>query len=191
MTATAYGLREILRRGTRDAHERVDAAGARFDLVNRGDYVRFLRAHAAALLPLEAGLEACGVGRLLPDWRERRRGDALRADLTGLFAAADRQGGTVALSGDDEAWGVLYVLEGSRLGARLLTRAAEQSADAGVRRSTAYFGHGRDRRFWSSFLARLEASGADAAVALAGARRAFARFEQAFERSCATGSAAA
>lgn len=119
MTNAAH---RALRDGTAAAHERVDAVFARFDLSDRRDYAAFLGAHAEAMLPFEAALDAADPDRVVPDWRDRRRGDLLRADLAELgMEQADapfpRFGSDVAA-----AAGTIYVLEGSRMGARLLAR---------------------------------------------------------------------
>ena len=76
-------------------------------------------------------------------------------------------------------FGVLYVLEGSRLGARLLTRQILASGDPHLRRATRYLRHGEGKPFWQTFLARLESSIAvrrSPERAVAGAVAAFACF---------------
>ena len=81
-----------------------------------------------------------------------------------------------------EAFGVLYVLEGSRLGGRILAKRASESADAKVRSATRYFRHAEKAGHWQSFLARLEKSDAVRAAperAGAAALAAFAAFEAA------------
>ena len=165
------GLRAALRRATRDAHDRVDAAFGRMNLSDPVSYRRFLEAHVWAVLPLEAALDAAGADRLLPDWPARRRGGALLRDLAALQATAPTPPCTVFFGGAPEVWGGLYVLEGSRLGARVLAREA-----AGPR---AYLLHGERARLWPSFVQLLEASGADPERAASGARAAFNRFEEA------------
>jgi heme oxygenase len=74
---------------------------------------------------------------------------------------------------------MLYVLEGSRLGGRLLLRRTLANPDPQVRSATRYLGHGGGRDLWRPFLEQLEASTAVAAApdtAIAGAREAFALF---------------
>lgn len=111
-----------LRDGTAAAHERVDAVFSRFDLSDRSGYAAFLGAHADATLPFEAALDAADAGRVVPDWRDRRRGDLLRADLADL-GMAEPDAPSPRLAGDvAAAAGAIYVLEGSRMGARLLAR---------------------------------------------------------------------
>jgi heme oxygenase (biliverdin-IX-beta and delta-forming) len=71
------------------------------------------------------------------------------------------------------------VLEGSRLGGKLLLRRALGHPDVRVRAATRYLSHGAGRNLWSSFLVHLEASSAVVTApdeAVAGARAAFALF---------------
>jgi heme oxygenase len=173
-------LRDRLRAATADAHARLDGLLADLDLRERGAYRTFLEASAAALLPLEDALVAADVARLFPDWRERARGSALHDDLARvggdarplrLAAALDHAG----------VLGVMYVLEGSRLGARVLLKLATASPDPVVAGATAYLRHGAGLHLWQGFLARLERHAEnlkDAEGAIAGARLAFAHFTQ-------------
>jgi heme oxygenase (biliverdin-IX-beta and delta-forming) len=159
------------------------------DLRLTHDYRTFLEVIAAALLPLEAALGRVHVERLFPDWGRRARSGAILADL-------DRLGGVVRrLSAPDEPGldelqidglggilGTMYVLEGSRLGARMLLRQASQSADPEVQEARAYLSHGAGTNFWQTFLAALEFHGArvnDDGTAVRAARNAFDLFSTA------------
>lgn len=74
---------------------------------------------------------------------------------------------------------MLYVLEGSRLGGKLLLRRALANPDRQMRSATRYLGHGDGRDLWRFFLERLEASPTVASApdaAVAGARDAFSLF---------------
>ena len=73
-----------LRAATAHAHEAVDAVFGDYDLTDRDSYARFLSAHAAAMVPLEAALDAAGAERVTADWAERKRGDLILADLAAL-----------------------------------------------------------------------------------------------------------
>jgi heme oxygenase len=98
------------------AHETVDTLFSRFDLGGQESYVHFLLAHGRVLPGIEAALRHQG----LPRWQSR----------TGLLAhdlAAFGYGLPVPIevpSGPSLArqTGLLYVIEGSRLGGRLLSR---------------------------------------------------------------------
>lgn len=178
--AVDQDLRGLLRRATADAHHRLDSGWAGHDLKDRDAYGAFLVAMAAALVPLEADLALAEPGALPPDWPARRRGAALLADLAALGHPGPPAPATPRPPTRPEAAGLLYVLEGSRLGGQLLLRQALASADAAVRDNTRFLRHGEGQRLWSSFaawLAERPAGHADGAVT--GALRAFALFETA------------
>jgi heme oxygenase len=113
--------RSLLRAATASAHERVDHAFGIFDLSDRDGYRTFLVAQAGPLLSAEAAIDAFDPHSLLPDWPERRRAALLRADLADFDAPAP-QLEPLAVQSDAAALGVIYVLEGSRLGGALLAR---------------------------------------------------------------------
>lgn len=169
----------FLKRETRALHERAEATFARFDLAGAQGYGDFLRAQAAALLPLEAALEDRGAARLLPDWPSRRRALELSADLAALGRAAPPFLAAPTFANDGETLGALYVLEGSKLGARYLLA---RLPDAAARGATAFLASAErpDRQGqWPAFLARLDAASDDPVDLLAGATCAFALFERA------------
>jgi len=177
----ATDLRSVLRNATAEAHARLDEIFGAFDLRRLPDYRRFLEAHAAAVLPLEAALDKSEVGQIFPDWPQRARAHAIVADI-------DMLGGTVGALPDlpildfASVLGTMYVLEGSRLGAGLLLLKVRQSPDPLVAQTTAYLGHGTGSHLWQSFLAMLERHArrlSDSSKAIAAARSAFGLFEQA------------
>jgi heme oxygenase len=171
--------RPLLRAATSELHSRVDAAlSGSFD-TDLDAYIAFLKSLARGVLPLERLLEQSRVECLLPDWPRRRRAPALLRDLAAFDAtpppSADKP------SPDGEAWlfGALYVLEGSRLGGKLLLKRVQANPDPRAAAATAYLGHGAGGSLWPSFLERLEASDAVAEAphkAVAGARAAFGLF---------------
>ncbi len=94
------------------------------------------------LAPVEAALDRAGAARLLPEWPQRRGAALLRED-----GARMRDGAPVAFRSEAEVWGALYVLEGSRLGARLMARTA--GGRSSFLKAAAADG------FWPEFLSRL------------------------------------
>ena len=173
-------LRSLLRRATSDAHRRLDAGWGGHDFAKRRDYAVFLAAMAAALVPIEAELDRAAQGAVPPDWPERRRSGAILADLDALGRPAPPASVSPRAPGRAEAAGLLYVLEGSRLGGQLLLRQALASSDSGVRDNTRFLRHGEGQRLWPSFTAWLAACPpVDREGAVAGALRAFALFEAA------------
>jgi len=173
-------MRARLRAATETSHDALDAKMAA--MLDRGSsgYVEFLRVSAQAVLPLEEALKAAGVASILPDWRERSRGAALRADLAALGVIAPPAMAVRLPREEAYLLGVLYTLEGSRLGAKLLAGRVEAAADASMRNAVQYLRHGEGRDFWQTFLVRLEASQAarDAPDrAIRGALATFAAFD--------------
>lgn len=174
-------LRDRLREATAQAHEQLDRRMGALDLQTLGGYREFLEVNAAALLPLEEALEASGVARLFPDWLNRARRSAIVADLAALGGEA-RPLPAVELFDQGGVLGTMYVLEGSRLGARYLLKTVRQSNDPAVLGATAYLSHGEGAHLWQSLLARLgsfDLAPAEEASAIDAARRAFALFDQA------------
>ncbi|ATY32351.1 biliverdin-producing heme oxygenase [Sphingomonas psychrotolerans] len=184
-------VHKTLRAGTAEAHERVDAAFAAFDLTDRDSYAAFLRAHAEVLLPLE---EALPGERIVPDWEGRKRGALLREDLAFLRHPGESRDllpqSTQPVARDpglrrDDEWdeaaiaGTLYVLEGSRLGGRFLAR----QLPPGFPR--AYLDADQPPENWRNLLARLGTilyQPAQLQSALVAARNVFSAFEQSANR---------
>jgi heme oxygenase (biliverdin-IX-beta and delta-forming) len=181
----ASGLRAKLRQSTAAAHRRLDAGFSAFDLTSLQGYRRFLEASAAALLPLETALDEGGIDALFPDWPQRSRRAAIISDLDRLDTTA-RPLCRVAPLERDGLLGVMYVLEGSRLGAKFLLRTIAERGDARIKAATDYLRHGADKPLWQDFVHRLEGepvTAADEAAIIRGARGAFAMFAEAAARA--------
>jgi len=176
----AAGLRLCLRSVTAQAHARLEARFGALDLALLPGYRRFLEVNAAALLPLEAALEAARVAEIFPDWELRSRQAAILEDLT-------RVGGHATplpvprLLDFGGVLGTMYVLESTRLDARGQLISVKRSSDPAVRHATAFLRHGAGHHFWPSFLAILESHAAAdyETSAIDGAMRAFGMFERA------------
>src|SRR5690606_18313968 len=124
-----------------------------------------------------------GVAQLLPDWAQRSRREAILADLRTLDAnvqplALRRTAPTAA-----EVFGILYVLEGSRLGARMQLNQVSASDNEHVRNASSYLRHGQPGPehpggLWRSFLDQLESHEAadDQTQTVSGAVYAFTMF---------------
>lgn len=171
-------LRNRLRAATALHHERVDAAFSTFQLSQPSGYRAFLLAHAHVLIPLEETLEHAGIALMIDDWAQRRRAQALRADLADLGSAAPPPTPHEVPLSAGWCWGAAYVIEGSRLGGRVLARrVAEADPSAPLR----YLGHSSATPLWPSFLEKLELHASRCAWSdvLAGAHDAFERFQAA------------
>ena len=175
------GLRQRLRGATAEAHARLDSRFNAVDLASLSGYRQFLEANAAALLPLESALIDSGVSRIFNDWPARSRRHAILDDL------ADVDGEALPLLVPElldfgAVLGTMYVLEGSRFGAKFLLKTVAGSPDPQVAGATAYLRHGEGQRLWPSFLAALETHAAaldSDESAIRGARQAFELFDRA------------
>jgi len=172
-------MRALLRASTAGLHAVVDARFAPMLGSGEAGYRSFLLASAAAVFPLEQALLAAGGNAIVPDWTWRTRTAALRADLADLGVTDVALATAPPLAGAARMFGALYVLEGSRLGARVLVPDLLAGGSARVQAATRYLRHGEGHRLWQSFLAHLESSQparACPAETIAGARAAFALF---------------
>ena len=150
-------LRQRLKHFGADLHKQVDEAFSAFPLETRQGYGDFLRAHGRAILSLERTLENNGVEALIDDWPQRRRSEAVLADLRALGIAVEAPRGMPPIAGAGWCWGALYVLEGSRLGARLLLQRLQAAQPAAPAR---YLSHGLADGLWPRFLRFFEAQAA-------------------------------
>ncbi len=169
----------VLRSRTAAAHEAVDAAFGAFSLAEAGPYRSMLLAHGFVLPPLEALLLAHPG---LPAWRSRL--SLLQADLAALDAAMPQPAAVGTDWSEPALHGLLYVLEGSRLGGKMMARQVPETMP------TAFFGAGHEKGEWRALLSALDeraASGGDAwlAEAVEGASRGFGFYQHAAEHFAA------
>lgn len=166
MTASAQ-----LRADTAAAHARVDAGFAGFDLADRGDYIRFLTVQGRALVAAERYLAAARPS--LP-WRQRT--SLILADLAALGEPPPQPLTFELAPGSAQADGVVYVLEGSRLGGQLLAARVPAVLPHG------YLGANHLPGEWRALRLSIDRLGEDPAWladAASGARACFALFENA------------
>ena len=168
--------RALLRSGTAEEHQRVDALFTRFDLGDIFDYRRFIRGQAAAFLPLEARLDAAGASAIVPDWDERRRSHLIRQDLAALGEPIPVPPADLPPMSEAAQLGAIYVLEGSRLGGKYLLRAVPEAFPR--RFLSSRQAPGAWRKLLELIDDKLYGS-EDQYAALAAARDAFALFERA------------
>jgi heme oxygenase (biliverdin-IX-beta and delta-forming) len=134
----------VLRATTAGQHALIDVALSRFDLTDRNSYVKFLLAHAAVLPPIEKALAADSS---LPPWRART--EALKLDLAS-FGHGMPPPLSIEMSSLAEKFGLLYVIEGSRLGGRLLLSRVAPAF------SSNYLGAIHEPGEWRAFIDALE-----------------------------------
>lgn len=148
--ACAIDARSHLAAAVAELHERVDRAMSLENMTTVDDYRRHLRCHAQVVLPLEKVLETHQHASAIPDVARRWRSTALADDLRALGEPHSKHldtpiGGSLAAIA-----GAMYVLEGSRLGAKVLLR--QLGAQGGQDLPVEFFSHGASDRLWSSFV---------------------------------------
>ena len=155
---TDKGSRFALRELTRDDHERLDALVGAF--TDGEAYGRYLEGMAAFRGGVESQLASADYPRSFGEWRPGLIFEELTRDLKDLGLDAPRAVPAFELPVDrDGLLGVLYVLEGSALGARLLIRRAAAlgySAQHGARHLAAQTSRPGS---WTCFVTLLDALG--------------------------------
>jgi heme oxygenase len=174
-------IRDIVSEATQTSHRRLDVALSWLDLGNPRYYAGFLRGQAEALFPIEAGLERGGIETHIHDWQHRLRTPSLEHDLAVMDAACDPLP-VPEFETTAEMLGAVYVLEASRMGARVMLARLARNPESSSLAATAYLRHGFGKRCWPTFLTLLEnhpAARADTAGVIEGALIAFGMFESA------------
>jgi len=114
--------RQKLRMHVHEAHESLDSLiGA---LETKRDYRRYLSGMAAFRFAAEAAVESRCFPLWLRDWRPVSTRSALEKDLAALRLPSMTVPSLVPPATDSELLGMIYTLEGSALGARLIARRA-------------------------------------------------------------------
>jgi heme oxygenase (biliverdin-IX-beta and delta-forming) len=113
----SMSVRAALRAATTPQHEIVDAIYGRYDLSDRNSYGEFLSAHGRVLPAIESALRQSSA---LP--RFELRTALLENDLAALGRSLPPPLCFAGPQSHAAALGMLYVIEGSRLGGALLAR---------------------------------------------------------------------
>ncbi|QNM83535.1 biliverdin-producing heme oxygenase [Sphingomonas sabuli] len=114
--------RQALKAATDDVHHLLDTMLSGLTLSNPADYRRFLLIQARVVPPLERALDAFGMADHVPGWAEHRRAGLLQQDLAQLGEPMPAEVRIDPFETLGQALGAAYVLEGSRLGGRILER---------------------------------------------------------------------
>ena len=134
-----------LRAATSTKHEEVDATFARYDFADPASYGALLAAHARVLPPIEQALAGYpGLPAFPP------RTSALADDLVALGRSLPQPDAVPRPASPAEAWGMLYVIEGSRLGGVFLARSVPEGLPK------AYLSAGHVRGGWRAMLDALD-----------------------------------
>lgn len=184
-------LLDHLRQATRSEHHALDRHPRLARLLRPGLDPASYGDALLGLYPAQQSLEEAAVAAIRDlelDYRLRRRTDRLRDDLerlgleppetaTATMARPTSLGGLI---------GLLYVLEGSRLGARLLVARVRDRLGADT--PLGYFGNAAGDAIWPAFrrfvqveCVQLHDEEAEQEAAIGMARQAFARFSQSLD----------
>ncbi|MFZ2996909.1 MAG: biliverdin-producing heme oxygenase [Sphingobium sp.] len=149
-------------------HDRVDALFSPHALDDKGDYRAFLIAHARALGALEPAARPAAPRLPLLE----RDLDALDTPMPAPMVLPENN---MENGGDGYRWGLLYALEGSRLGGAMLAR----RVGADLPKSYLSATHGKGD--WIAFQTAMDVAGMEGGegwldAAVQGARAAFALF---------------
>lgn len=149
------GNRFALRDSTRSDHERLDALVGHFGDIR--SYARYLQGMAAFRAPVERELARIEYPDSFGTWRPGSISVELAQDLSDLGCDTMESGGEFRLPVDrDGLLGVIYVLEGAALGARVLVRRAAAlgfTAEHGARHLAVQTAR---PHAWSQFVALLD-----------------------------------
>ena len=141
-------MRNILRQHTHAKHRDLDGLMSRLNISSRDGYGIFLRLHARVVPAAEAALEGQLGFDEIPDAQARLRSPDLGHDLAAL-GLNPPPAETLSFVNDRAVMaGIAYVLEGSRLGAKLLLKDVLK-ADSEL--PVSFLQHGAGIRFWGSF----------------------------------------
>jgi heme oxygenase (biliverdin-IX-beta and delta-forming) len=170
-----------LRGKTRRLHKLLDGCFNASTLGERPEYVRFLLTNWP-IAWIEPALASAGIQRLLPDWQQRRRHLTLVADLKELGVCPGPPCNRVIDADTGTLLGWAYVLEGSRLGARLIHQIVEASGGPELLKATRFIQHGEKENYWKTFagvLSQIDRDDSAIANAASAAQTAFERFLEA------------
>ncbi len=189
------GRRFRLRAVTAESHTRLEAAtgaGEKPDGVFASvpAYLRYLHVMHSVRARLEADLDSAGAAGVFARWPDRKialvLADDIR-DLGGVPAVPHKpdphEAGAAAPMSAGAMLGVLYVLEGSSLGARLLSRLASAAGLGPEFGARHLFAQASDPQAWRDYVAILDTavlSEVEEAECERAASRTFEEFAEAF-----------
>lgn len=183
--AAAEDRRFALRRATDDAHARVEGIvqGAGM-FASREAFRRYLTATYEMRARYERLLDLSGAAKVWPDWPGRRIAELVAQDIVDLGGGAPApEENSMATLSKAELIGVLYVLEGSSLGARVLVKSVEALGLTEAFGARHLYKQAGDRSAWRSFMSMMSA--ASEAPCHDAARATFDAFAAAYSRAAA------
>lgn len=184
-----------LKDNTVDAHQELEALliPKLRTACTRADYARLLKTFYGYFAPVEKRIEQYITSLQMPDIRQRRKASFLLDDLTCLGVSTDQlplSNFLPQIESEAEAWGALYVLEGSTLGGRGITKMLlKQCPELTLHEIKFFNGYGDETGpMWVRFqkaLNGLAYQTGDMAAANRSANATFLNFKQWIEQSMA------
>ena len=180
-------MRSMLRARVEAQHARLDQIIESLCFKDRFDLRPLLATHYEALSLVVPVLERAGAVILFPGWEGGSRLRALKHDLAVLSAEGARQTMDYELSlrSEQEVWGALYAVEGSRLGNQVILRRVTEDGNDIERQATRFLADNpKHSATWARLRERLEAlnyRGEDLEAAALGATKVFAVYLSAAE----------
>ena len=163
---------------TRHLHDALDSRLVLSNLASRTGYVNYLLINWACV-SIEVALERAGIDQVLLDWERRRRRIALVKDLEALGVRPPSYAARTIDSDIGSLLGWSYVLEGSRLGGRVILQTIMTSSEPEIAGATGFLRHGGGEQLWESFkieMAKINGDPAAIVRACTGATAAFRCF---------------
>lgn len=150
-----HSIRDGLIEATASLHRQVDSLFSMDRITTPRGYGAMLMSHAAVVPGTEAFLRRSRHLVDLPRFEERMRTTALENDMRALKLAPASAAPMSFLNSRGAVAGLLYVLEGSRLGATVIRR---RLAKSGASYPTDFLSHGENCGFWQSYLSWLQST---------------------------------
>lgn len=166
VSRSAPSLRQRLRQATAEIHLRVEEASTRYlSTTTSKGYLSWLERMFGVIAPLEERLLSSGISCGSLQLEELLRAHLLERDLSTLgrtsaeVAEIPRACDLPSIEDEAEAFGCLYVLEGSKLGGRVLLRDLRRIGITG-HRGGVFLACGDERAgvMWKLFLEALSAA---------------------------------
>lgn len=152
---------------TKAAHQALEVVVIpRIKSADREGYIKLLQHFYGYFKPVEDLLDVYMNDKLVPEYSERRKAGALLADLEvmgGIDKEPRRSTNLPAITNEYQAIGAMYVLEGSTLGGKIISKMLMQRLGKEDNNGIAFFsGYGEHTdAMWASFTNTLDNYTAD------------------------------
>lgn len=156
-------LLQRLRSDTKEAHQALEKLiiPRIKNIQNNNDYIELLELFYGYFKPIENLLDKHLGNNEIPEYSNRRKSESLIKDILAAGGAPSLKTCNVlpAITNAKEAIGAMYVLEGSTLGGKIISKMIMQCLSLSSDEAISFFtGYREDSdRMWSSFTAALNA----------------------------------